>query len=523
MATKLLAICAVSLIAKGNSTCPETKYLVSGKRPIPDEYLTASSELHPENSFYEDHSPGRSRLDTKGIYINGIWLSGGWSAQTSDDQQWIQARFWDLSYITGIVTQGRNIGKGSALYQRVTSYQFHFSQDCVKFVTLRDPNDDNEIFPGNTDQDSHVTIMLPSPVRALCVRIQPVTWVEHITLRFDVLGCSCGSVLCLINCYCDNCTNCGTECQCTCPKYCERKGASHSCFADGTCRYGCTENHYGPVCDKKCSPYCAISSTGDVCSNDGSCLYGCVANHYGSQCKHICPMNCALVDNRTRCDDKGVCVDGCAPDFFGRQCNNPCPTNCAAGANGSMCDQQGVCVHGCANDHFDRKCSNLCPTSCAPVAGGSRCSDSGSCTMGCIAGYSGDTCEPSIKISEESVSRYKSGMIESLIVAVTVVALVTIAVMICFLRKKRLTCTDVVNRSMSDRTGPAELNQHSIDTFNACCTLGTHREEAELLLISDNQHSIDTCNAYCNFDTHRDEAERLLISDNQHNMDTCNA
>ncbi|XP_052232213.1 multiple epidermal growth factor-like domains protein 10 [Dreissena polymorpha] len=236
--------------------------------------------------------------------------------------------------------------------------------------------------------------MLPSPIRALCVRIQPITWVLHVTLRFDVLGCSC-------------------------------------------------------------------------------------EDRYGSQCEHICPTNCASVNNGTRCDDQGVCVDGCFGDFFGRQCNNPCPTNCAARANGSRCDQKGVCINGCVNDHFGTQCSNPCPTNCAPRAGESRCSNPGTCTLGCITGYTGDRCASSIEgfVSEESGTGFKSGMIASLIV--NVVAIVIIVVMICLLWKKRLTSKDIVNRSISDRSGPSALNEYSIETCSVYSTLDNQREKAE--------------------------------------------
>ncbi|KAH3898495.1 hypothetical protein DPMN_022728 [Dreissena polymorpha] len=381
VAVRVLAIFKLSLIARGTSTCLETTLLVSGKSPIPDDYLTASSEID---------SPTRSRLDTEEIFVNNSWLNGCWSAQTIDSRQWIQAKFLERSHITGIVTQGRKFVRGLA--QRVTSYRCHFSEDCVNYVTIIKPNGDNEIFPGNTDQDSHVTNLLPNPVLASCVRIQPVTWVQHISLRFDLLGCTCGN----------NCV---------------------------------------------------------------------------SQCKQICPTNCASVNNGTSCDDQGVCVEGCFRDFFGSQCNNPCPSNCAAGANGSRCDQPGDCVNGCVNDYFGRQCSNPCPTNCSPVAGGNRCSNPGTCTMGCITGYTGGKCESSIDgfVSEESGNGFKSGMIASLIV--NFVAIIIIAVMICLLRKKRLTNTDVVNKSMSDRPGHAELNQFSPETLPVYSNLDNKRDE----------------------------------------------
>lgn len=46
-----------------------------------------------------------------------------------------------------------------------------------------------QIFTGNSDQDSVVTNMLPCPILARCIRINPLDWKDHASLRFDLLGC----------------------------------------------------------------------------------------------------------------------------------------------------------------------------------------------------------------------------------------------------------------------------------------------------------------------------------------------
>ncbi|XP_052260686.1 uncharacterized protein LOC127864837 isoform X2 [Dreissena polymorpha] len=466
VAVRVLAIIELSLIARGTSTCLETTHLVSGKRPIPDDYLTASSQFNGnnDNRITDNYSPWRSRLDTKEIYENNSWLNGCWAAQSNDAQQWIQARFLARSYITGIVTQGRNGARGAE--QRVTSYQFYVSEDCVNFVTTKKANGDNEIFPGNTDQDSYVTNKLAHPVCALCVRIQPVTWDWHISLRFDVLGCPCGN-------------HNGSQCEHSCPTNCASVNNITSCDDQGVCVDGCFRDFFGRKCNNPCPSNCAAVANGSRCDQQGVCVNGCVDSHFGRQCSNPCPINCATGANARRCDQQGDCFNGCVNDHFGRQCSNPCPSNCAAGGNTSRCDQQGDCVKGCVNDHFGRQCSNSCPTNCAPVAGESRCSNSGTCTMGCVAGYKGGTCESSIDgfVSEESGGGFKSGMIASLIV--NCIVIIILAVMSCLLRKKRLTNTDVVNKSSSDRSGHAELSQFSMETCSVHSTLDNNRDEAK--------------------------------------------
>jgi len=46
-----------------------------------------------------------------------------------------------------------------------------------------------KIFSGNNDQDGVVTNMLPCPLLARCIRINPIEWKDHVSLRFDLLGC----------------------------------------------------------------------------------------------------------------------------------------------------------------------------------------------------------------------------------------------------------------------------------------------------------------------------------------------
>ena len=46
-----------------------------------------------------------------------------------------------------------------------------------------------QIFNGSYGVGSVVTNMLEIPIIAKCVRVHPVTWSEHIAMRFDLLGC----------------------------------------------------------------------------------------------------------------------------------------------------------------------------------------------------------------------------------------------------------------------------------------------------------------------------------------------
>ncbi|WAR10231.1 DIS1B-like protein [Mya arenaria] len=74
-----------------------------------------------------------------------------------------QVQFNGLNNVVGVALQGRH-----DYDQFVTAYKVFYSGDCV--------------FNGNTDKDTIVTSMLPSDVTALCVRLNPVKWNEHISL-----------------------------------------------------------------------------------------------------------------------------------------------------------------------------------------------------------------------------------------------------------------------------------------------------------------------------------------------------
>ncbi|KAJ8316371.1 hypothetical protein KUTeg_006385 [Tegillarca granosa] len=45
-------------------------------------------------------------------------------------------------------------------------------------------------FKGNSDEDTPETNMFECPVIAKCIRINPIEWNHHISMRFDLMGCS---------------------------------------------------------------------------------------------------------------------------------------------------------------------------------------------------------------------------------------------------------------------------------------------------------------------------------------------
>ncbi|XP_033113764.1 lactadherin-like [Anneissia japonica] len=140
---------------------------------IPDEQLSASSES--SNRCGAHHG----RLNTEAE-------AGAWCSKTSDQYQWIQVDLGKLHKVQGVITQGRN----EHSLQWVTSYEIFYSVDGNLFQPIRKSDCQVTRFVGNSDQDTNVTNIFPDPVYAQFVRIHPVDWHRHISLRFEVLGCS---------------------------------------------------------------------------------------------------------------------------------------------------------------------------------------------------------------------------------------------------------------------------------------------------------------------------------------------
>ncbi|XP_052788841.1 inactive carboxypeptidase-like protein X2 [Mya arenaria] len=164
----------------------DAEYLVNGDNPVSDAQISASSVW--------DNDPGHGSKGARLYSTPSLTTVGAWAAGYSNANQYIQVQFNGLSHVMGVAIQGRPVNTDPSFEylgccsQRVTSYKLIYSYDCAYFLTIKDCNGSDRIFVGNTDENTVVTTMLPSPVAALCVKINPVTWFEHISMRFDILG-----------------------------------------------------------------------------------------------------------------------------------------------------------------------------------------------------------------------------------------------------------------------------------------------------------------------------------------------
>ncbi|XP_013413409.1 lactadherin-like [Lingula anatina] len=159
-------------ISKPPADCQDV--LVSGNSPISDSQITASS------MWDSNHGPAHSRL-----YANmDQHRVGSWSARINDNNQWLQFDFGHVRKLTAILTKGRN-----QFAQFVKTYQIHYGNNTLLMKDYRDGTGSVKIFQGNIDLDNIHENVLNPPVYARYLRIKPLTWFMHISMRADVLGC----------------------------------------------------------------------------------------------------------------------------------------------------------------------------------------------------------------------------------------------------------------------------------------------------------------------------------------------
>lgn len=93
--------------------------------------------------------------------------------------------------ITGVVTLGRGDTD-----QWITNYTVSTSVTGSEWS----PVDGGRVFPGNTDRHTPVTARFRSPIPARLVKIFPLGWHNHLSMRVELLGCAneesrCGALV----------------------------------------------------------------------------------------------------------------------------------------------------------------------------------------------------------------------------------------------------------------------------------------------------------------------------------------
>ena len=118
------------------------------------------------------------------IYHSELFvIVGGWAAGINDLNQWLMADLHSPYYINTITTQGRQ-----DWVQWITSYKLHLSMDSIQFETIQDTDGSDRIFEGNADQNTRVMHYLPARSFARYVKLTPLGWVTHVSMRWGLTG-----------------------------------------------------------------------------------------------------------------------------------------------------------------------------------------------------------------------------------------------------------------------------------------------------------------------------------------------
>jgi hypothetical protein len=136
----------------------------------------SSSQISSSSNFNADH-------DTRGVrLLRSVHPVSSWSAGHINVNQWVQVDFQESTRVTGVATQGRN-----AYNEWVTTYKILYSSDGVSWSTYKE-NGQDKIFIGNSDQNGVVKNDFSSPFQAQYVRLNPLSWFGHISLRLEFYG-----------------------------------------------------------------------------------------------------------------------------------------------------------------------------------------------------------------------------------------------------------------------------------------------------------------------------------------------
>ncbi|XP_038060063.1 lactadherin-like [Patiria miniata] len=161
--------------------CSEAGPLGMEDRRIPNANITASSMW----SNRADHGPTRARLNLEVTSGSAAWCNAG----PSETNPWIQVELGSNATITGVITQGRGTSNGD-WPQWVTEFKVAYSHDGQEWTNVTDDGSCTPMkFPGNSDQNTHVTTTFPKAFQARFLRILPKQYSVHCCMRFEVLGC----------------------------------------------------------------------------------------------------------------------------------------------------------------------------------------------------------------------------------------------------------------------------------------------------------------------------------------------
>ena len=106
--------------------------------------------------------------------------AGAWISHWEDTEQWIQADFCSPHRLYNVTTQGR---ADTHAEQWVERFTLNVSRDGVQWTSI------NGNYLANIDQNTKAVRSLRGNVVARFIRLRPLQWHHHISMRWGVTGC----------------------------------------------------------------------------------------------------------------------------------------------------------------------------------------------------------------------------------------------------------------------------------------------------------------------------------------------
>ncbi|XP_033644317.1 lactadherin-like [Asterias rubens] len=134
-------------------------------RTIPDESISVSSSYFAWS--------GR---------LNGVaWVP------RFDANCWLEVDLGESTVVSGLITQGDETIEN----WRVTEYKVKYKKmSSSDYEDVKDNNGAIQVFEGNIeDNETPVTNMFDQSIMAVIVRIEPVAFIDLVSLRLELLGC----------------------------------------------------------------------------------------------------------------------------------------------------------------------------------------------------------------------------------------------------------------------------------------------------------------------------------------------
>jgi len=161
------------------SSPPSQSTVVMKDQLIPA--ILSGAHLMASSEHDSSHGVQRARLNYSGAREG----SNSWCAGANQVGEWIQVSVPTAQKWVAIETQGRH-GCG----QWVTSYLVKYSTDGREWRIA----DEGRVFEANQDSNTIIRHEFEHPFQAKCVRIQPLAWYAHISLRCELYYAQCDKI-----------------------------------------------------------------------------------------------------------------------------------------------------------------------------------------------------------------------------------------------------------------------------------------------------------------------------------------